>query len=78
MKSNEYVGWYVFSTSLDNQDSLFIGEIVGTLLNSRKTVLLVRSNAPELDLWGNFLNEAAPILNEYLVRKATDLEIALC
>lgn len=79
MKENNRVGWYVFSTTTYNQDHLFLAEIVGTFLEGgRGNIVLVRGNASELDLWVNKQFGISHIFEEYIVRKATELEIALC
>lgn len=76
MKENNQVGWYVFSTETHNQDHLFLAEIVGTSLNP--IAVLVRSHDIALDLWGSNVGDAKVVLKKYIVRKATELEIALC
>ena len=77
---NTYIGWYVFSTSSYGDEYQFFAEVVGTAIPVRgtKLIVLVRSKAPELDLWKNSIGDTTPILVEYIIRKATELEIALC
>jgi hypothetical protein len=81
-------GWYVFNTTSNWDGESFVGKVVATwfdcstnqsILNSSDyPAVLVHSNSPYIKAWHTSLYEGKAIASIYIVRKATDLEVALC
>ncbi len=73
--------YYVFCDYVEDSDNnkYFVGEVVGTyIVGGNFNNFLVRSNAEELASWNTSVGDLVIINCAYIVRKATELEIALC
>ena len=78
-------GWYVISTSCSRLQKPFIGKVVATYFdfdNPRNSTsypaVIVESNSIELEDWSTRIGNGKAVSNSYIIRKATDLEVALC
>lgn len=75
-------GHYIFCdcTNIDIDDAnFFVGEVVGTYyIEGNNTNLLVKSNSEYSESWQTYVDDFVVIHCSYVVRKATELEIALC
>lgn len=73
-------GYYIFSDCTNSPDYNFLlGEVVGTYYIGREhATLLVKSNSKYCESWNIRVDNLVVIHYSYIVRKATELEIALC
>jgi hypothetical protein len=73
-------GYYIFSDCTGIPDpNFFVGEVVGTYwTGTPHNTLLVKSDSKYCESWNIRVDELVVIHYSYIVRKATELEIALC
>ena len=71
-------GFYVIADDdrRDDRTEYFIGQVMGSDLKNRDD-FIVKSKAPQLQFWLTTVGVCAVVNITYLVRKATDLEVAL-
>jgi hypothetical protein len=73
-------GFYVIAedSTINDRTGYFIGEVVGSYLHEHhKNNFLIKSKADSLNLWNTNVGDTTVVHIGYLVRKATDLELAL-
>jgi hypothetical protein len=58
--------------------NFFVGEVVGTYyIEGNNTNFLVKSNSEYCESWKTYVDKLVVIHYSYIVRKATELEVAL-
>lgn len=73
-------GHYIFCDCIHIYDAnFFVGEVVGTYyIEGNNTIFLVKSSSEYCESWQTYVDDFVVIHYSYIVRKATELEVALC